>query len=188
MADCVYIPNLNIGFGRTVTWKPINDEFDAIEEAFRCLSDLVDKIEVTNITTYIDKGIREEYIVDPGLGAIQRLTIEGDVKLTMAKPGATDYKLVTLIIENGGDGAGGDAHYYFEKAGFVWITDSYGDTLDGKPWATDGRGGDYGCAITCIWDGTGWVLLSFSRNDIPWDTTTGLFTGEARVKDIYNWR
>ena len=186
MADCVYIPQLKIGFGRTVTWKPINDEFDAIEDAFRCLQDLVDKLEYKNDTVYIDKGIIETYVVDPGAGAIQRLTIEGEVDISISTPGEGDYKLITLIIENGGDGAGGDA-FYTLPAGRVWVTDSYDDDRC-KPWDTMGLAGDYGCAVTCVYDGAGWVFLSFSRNDIPWDETTGLFTGEARVKDIYNWR
>jgi hypothetical protein len=180
MADCVYTPGLNIGFGRTVTWKAINDEFEAIEDAFQCLQDLLDTLEYTEITTYIDGGIQNEYFVDPGLGAIQRLTIEGDVTISINNPGETDYKLITLIIENGGDGSGGDARYNL-PAGTAWVTDSYGSSVDSKPWDTQGLGGRYGCAITCIWDGAGWVYLSFSRNDID-------FTATADVADIYNWR
>lgn len=177
---CFYYNTLKIGFARTVTYEAINEQFVAIEEAFRCLAALVDTLKETEEVVYIHKPTEEYLTIDPGLGSIQFVTTQGDVELDIAVPDEEDPKLITLVVADGGDGSGGDSRFNF-PAGTAWTTDANGTTMDSKAWDTMGLAGDYGAIVKCIWDGIGWVYLVFGRNDID-------FAAAADVTDLFNWR
>jgi hypothetical protein len=172
---CFYTPTLRAGFGRTVTFESINEQFDAIEAAWGCLEALIDTVEFNENNTYDNGTVITEYVFDPSLGSVHYLRLQGDVELSIAAPEEGDPVLITLVLADGGSG-----RFNF-KSGATWTTDSNGTVMDSKPWDNEGLGGDYGAIVTCLYDGIGWVYMIFGRNDID-------FTATAEPADIFNWR
>ena len=170
-----YVPAIRADFGRTITDKEINDEFDAIESMMECVCEQAGG-ESKVIDNAIDLGtVATSTTILPSNGRLQYMSVEGDVDITVADPADQDSLLLTLVIADGGSGR------FNLPNGLAWTSDSNDGGMDGKPWDNDGLGGDYGAIVTCIHDGTGWVFMVFARNDIDPDDVPD-------VADLYNWR
>ena len=176
MATCPpYVNTLKAEFGRTISSEGINAQFEAIERTMACIENKIVTTQQTTTTVYDYGTVDTSLDIDPSLGALQRIMLEGDVELTMSEPGANDPKFITLLLGDAGSG-----RFNF-PAGGTWVSDSEGSSMDGKPWDNDGLGGDYGAMVFCIHDGAGWLFLCFSRNDVDTD-------GTADTNDLANWR
>jgi len=172
---CEYINTLKAEFGKTITSEAANEQFDAIEAALGCLEDLASEINATHEVIHNWGTVNNTIVLDPSLGSLQFLTIEGDVEISIAKPEEADPNVIYLVIADGGSG-----RFNF-PVGAVWSTDSRGASIDGVPWDSQGTGGDYGAVILSLYDGEGWLYVVFSRNDID-------FTASSDTDDLYNWR
>ena len=164
MSNCpYYVPVIKAAFARVITDAEINHEFEEIERVFECVSGVLDtSLHVNN--KVINLGIvTTSVVVDPADGIIQFMTLDGDVEITLSDPEVDDPLIITLILEDGGSGR------FNLPTGSAWTSDSNGSAMDGKPWDSDGLGGDYGAVVTCVNDGTGWVFMVYSRNDIDFD-------------------
>jgi len=95
--------------------------------------------------------------------------------LLFGTPTKDDPKLITLLIADGGDGR------FNLPSGAAWTSDANGDSMDGKPWDSEGLGGDYGALVTCMYDNTGWVFVIYARHDID-------YSESPEVADLYKWR
>lgn len=170
-----YVPAIKAEFGRTITNKEIDNEFQRIEEVLECICNEAGNNAVL-IENAIDLGnVTDSVTIEPSGGIIQYLTVEGDVEITVEEPEDTEPNLITLVIADGGSG-----RFNF-PLGVAWTSDANGTGMDGKPWDNGGLGGDYGALVTCIYDGEGWIFIVFARHDIdPNDV--------ADVADLYNWR
>lgn len=175
MTICKYEPRIQIGFGRTITSEVHNEEFQAIEEAFSCICDEVDRINECDAQVYDHGTVSGTYYIDPGLGLVHKMLCEGDVELIIETPDGVDPGLISLMIGDGGDG-----RFNF-PVGASWSSDAQGVNMDGKPWDPEGTAGDYGAIVQCIYDDLGWVHVVFARHDLDQ-------FGPAEVEDIYNWR
>jgi len=175
MSCSYYIPAIRAEFGRTITDTEIRNEFQAIEDAMQCVGDEMEGGS-SNIVDHVDLGtITNATVISSANGLVQYMTAEGDIDIEIKVPDEFEPRLITLVIADGGNG-----RFNF-PTGSAWTTSSNGSAMDGKPWDSDGLGGDYGAIVTCIYDGSGWLYLVFARNDID-------FTATAEVEDIYRWR
>ena len=170
-----YFPVIKAAFARVITDEEINNEFDQIERTFACIEAELDRsIHVNN--SAIDLGIvSTSIVINPEDGVLQYITLDGDVEIMFNEPADDDPKLITLVLQDGGSG-----RFNF-PSGSAWTSDSNGTSMDGKPWDTEGLGGDYGAIVTCLNDGIGWVFMIYARNDIDADAA-------VEAIDLYNWR
>lgn len=172
---CSYVPQLKIGFAKTVTASDLNAEFDAIEAAFQCLEAALGDSEFTEDTEYIVGVVTETTLLEPSDGAVQFMTVAGDIQISLDEPTGNASRIVTLVIENGGSG-----RFNFPE-GTAWTSSAQGDLMDGKPWEVNSGSGAYGAVVNCVWDGIGWLYMVFARHDIDQEAT-------AKAVDIYGWR
>lgn len=171
--SCRYTNTLKAEFGRKITAEEANQQFDAIETAMTCLEQLAESGSDTVIHNY--GSVDGTVTLDPSLGNLQFITIEGDVSLGFSVPEENDPKVIYLLVEDGGDGR------FIFPTGSAWASLSQGVAVTGKPWDSMGRAGDYGAVITCIYDNIGWLYLTHARKDI--DTANA-----SDLDDLYEWR
>jgi hypothetical protein len=170
-----YNNTLKAEFGRKISSQEANEQFIAIEAAMTCLQSLADDTTTEN-TIHIYENIDGTTVLDPAFGNMQLITIEGTVEISFAEPQATDPKVIYLLIADGGDGL------FKLPDGTSWTSLSQGIAVTGKPYNSEGLGGDYGAVVICIHDGTGWLHICFARNDIDFDAAT------MDIADVYGWR
>lgn len=172
--SCRYVNTLKAEFGRKISSEEANEQFNEIEVAMNCL-ELLAEDSGTDKTIHNYGSVTGTTILDPAFGNMQKITIEGTVVMSFSTPSDADPKVIYLLVADGGDGT-----FKFPD-GSAWTTLSQGSTVTGKPWDSNGLGGEYGAVIICIYDGFGWLHLCFSRNDID-------FAADPEAVDLYGWR
>ena len=170
-----YTNTLKAEFGRKISSEEANEQFTAIETALTCLESLANDTTTDN-TVHVYENTSGTVVLDPSLGNMQKITIEGTVEMSFSEPEDIDPKVIYLLIADGGDGL-----FKFPD-GTSWTSLSQGTSITGKPYDSEGLGGDYGAVIICIHDGIGWLHICFARNDIDFDVAT------LDIADIYGWR
>lgn len=188
--ECIYVPQINAEFARTITDAEINFEFQEIERVFDCFTEVIGSTLLEEDTIYDHGIIDNSYTIDPAFGIIHYMEIQGDTELTVDDPGEDGPRLITLIIANAGAVETDNYGRFNFKEGTVWSHDR-DDPMDGKPWNMyanlDGTmtgtqyEGFYGCAVQCIHDGVGWVHLVYARHHLD------IFNA-FNPDDIYDWR
>ena len=171
----IYTNTLQAEIGRIITSEALNAEFTAIEEAMGCIEGLILANKQIESTVHTYGSVSTTMTVIPSNGPTQKMMLVGDVDIYIANPGVNDSNIITLLLGDGGSG-----RFRF-LTGAVWCSDSEGSTMDGKPWDNNGAGGDYGAVVWLIYDGDGWFVLCFSRNDVDPDAT-------ADPTDLINWK
>ena len=190
MPECTYTPQISAQFGKMITDEEIWREFQAIEEAMLCFVEAIGSVTASEDTIYDHGVVDNSYTINPAFGVIHYLEVQGDTNLTISPPEDGDPKLITLIIANAGAIETENYGRFNFKAGTVWSHDR-DDVMDGKPWNMfanlTGREegnqymGFYGCAVQCIYDGTGWLHIVWARHHL------NIF-GEFEPDDIYDRR
>lgn len=173
--SCRYVNTLKAEFGRKISAEEANEQFNAIETAMACLEQLANSGQSGETVSHNYGSVSGSTILDPSLGNMQFVTIQGDVNLGFEVPGDADPKVIYLLIEDGGNG-----RFKF-PTGTAWTTLSHGASISGKPWDSMGLGGNYGAVVVCIYDNLGWVYLCYGRNDIN-------FAVAPEAVDLYGWR
>ena len=188
--QCLYTPQITAEFGRTITDDEIDREFQEIERVFTCFAEVIGS-ELDFEENIYDHGIIDNsYTIDPALGVMQYMEIQGDTEITLDEPEDDDPKIINLVIANAGS-VDTDTYGRFNFAtGATWSHDR-DDPMDGKPWnmyanldgTTTGTqyAGFYGGVVMCIHDGVGWIHLVFARHHL------NIF-GALNPDDIYDWR
>jgi hypothetical protein len=168
-----YTNTLKIDFGRKVSAAEANEQFEEIEKAMRGLESLAEQIQSPDTEIHNYGSVDDLTVLDPAFGNMQKLTVESLINLDFIDPQSDDPNVIYLLI-------GGSGSFKFPD-GTAWSTTSFGTTVSGKPWDSDGLGGDYGAMVICIYDGLGWLYMVFGRNNID-------FTASMSVADLYRWR
>lgn len=187
---CTYIPQIKAEFGRTVTDKEINDEFEAIQRAFDCFEEQIGSSILVEDKIYNHGIIDNSYTIDPAFGILHYMEIYGDTDLDLLEPDEGTSRIITLVINNAGSIETGDYGRFNFKRGVVWSADR-DIPMDGKPWnmwanITGEESGTqyegfYGAIVTCIYDGIGWIYLVYARHHLN-------INGALNPDDIYDWR
>ena len=191
MPRCTYIPQITAEFGKTITNDEIDREFQEIERVFACFEEQIGSTTTIEDSIYDHGIIDNSYAIDPGLGVIHYMELQGDTELTVEEPeDEDDPRLITLVIANAGSIDTDNYGKFNFASGTVWSHDR-DDPMDGKPWnmyanldsSTNGTQypGFYGGVVQCIHDGTGWIHLVYARHHLD-------IFGALNPDDIYDWR
>lgn len=188
--ECIYVPQISAEFGKTITNAEIDAEFQEIERVFDCFEEQIGTHTLDEENIYDHGLIDNSYTIDPAFGVIHYMEIQGDTSISIDPPGEDDPRLITLIIANAGS-IDNDTYGRFDlRDGTCWTHDR-DVPMDGKPWnmyanldgSTNGTQyeGFYGCAVQCIYDGTGWIHIIWARHHLD------IFSA-LNPDDIYDWR
>jgi hypothetical protein len=189
--SCVYVPQIQAEFGKSITDEEINREFQEIERVFLCFEEMVGSIISTEDNVYDYGTLDNSYTLDPAFGVLQYMELQGDVELELSAPQHGDSRIITLVIANGGSLATNNYGRFNFRSGVVWTSMKDAPEMDGKPWNMyanaigDTSGvqytGFYGAIVTCIHDGLGWTYLVFARHHLQ-------INDPADPLDIYSRR